>query len=110
VHHDVDTHDLVKLVHSEPVKLLDGFEIDVACDETPRDNCQSTNELNSNLSEGVFTGGDQSILVSEDSDVEEAKEAANSMDLHSFNRIIDSVSFKDLGSSHVDETSKKANH
>jgi len=51
----------------------------------------------------------KTILIAKHADINAAKEATYAMNLNSFNRVINSVSLKDLGRCQIDNSSKKAN-
>ena len=54
--------------------------------------------------------GDEAVIITKYTNIEEAKEATNAVNLHCFNRVINSQSFKYLSGREVYKTRTKANN
>ena len=96
VHESIDSNNLIKFVDSQPSKHIYSFEVEIASGHSPSNYRESTEYLYAKLFEGVFRCCNDTILITKYSDVEDTKESAYSMNLNCLNRIINSVSFKNL--------------
>ena len=97
MHYDIYSYYLVEFVYSKSTKKINCFEVYIAGNHAPEAQRYRSKDLNAELSKGVFWRSDDAILISKDADVEEAEKATNAMDLDCFNRVVNSVPFKDLG-------------
>lgn len=70
MHHDIDSDDLIELADSQLAECLYNTEVDVAGAGDPKCNGDCTYELDADLSKVGLGAGDQSVLTSEDADVE----------------------------------------
>ena len=96
VHHDIYTDNFIEFVDSKSTERLQNFEINVACYDTTKCQGECTQKLNPQLSERISVSLD-AVLVSKNTDIKKTEEPANSMYLNCFNRVVNSVSFENLG-------------
>ena len=103
VHQDVDAHDFVEFTHPQFTEGVHGFEVDVAGGRDPEEQGNRAQKLNAYLHEVVSTTLYHSAFATKDTDVEEAEEAADAMDLDCFDGVVDAASLQQLRGHQVND-------